>query len=658
MKILDRYIITTYLKTFASVFLILMFIFVLQTIWLYISELAGKDLDIVVIGKFLLYFAPKMVPLVLPLTILVASLMVFGQFSENYEFAAMKSTGISLHRAMKGLSIFIFGLAFTVFLFANNVIPWAELKSYNLRKNIAKKKPAMAIAEGQFNDLGDFNIKVESKSGDRGQYLENVVIHKKKAKKKGNYTVIIAKTGELISSIDSNILQLELRDGNYYDEVISNKAKKDKNKPHVKSAFSSYIINVDLAELDQVDLSEENYSDRYNMLNVSRLSYTIDTLYDNRQHSFQELSQTLSNRSTVKALNNNINILEPKDSVFTGDILTLYRTSEKVQVLNLALNSINSTRQILDGRIKEQEIANRWLNKHIVALHEKYALALACIILFFVGAPLGAIIRKGGLGLPMIIAVLIFLIYHFIGIFAKNSATDGTLNPILASWMATLVMFPLSVSLTLRATKDRGLFEFDEFIRPFKRVFKFKTKSEHDEFRTSHSFFLEYHNSRLIDILKNKDNQSSEEVNFAFHILMDRGVNFHQLENVGVPLGKEIVKAEQQYYDLKAYSKFAYIFYLIGAILLLLHFVFKNNKISEFIIPARDLSIIAFVVSILYMFVMYFLSRKFYSSIKSPNLNLNFILFLLAIPFYGISHFLLKNRILGDLKKRCLQILK
>ena len=180
MKILDRYILTTYLKTFLSVFIILMFIFVLQTIWLYISELAGKDLDITVVGKFLLYFSPKLIPLVLPLTILLASIMVFGNFAENYEFAAMKSTGISLQRAMRSLSIFIFGLSVLAFLFANNVIPWAELKSYNLRKNIAKVKPAMAIAEGQFNEIGNINIKVAEKSGERGQYLKNVVIHQKK----------------------------------------------------------------------------------------------------------------------------------------------------------------------------------------------------------------------------------------------------------------------------------------------------------------------------------------------------------------------------------------------------------------------------------------------------------------------------------------------
>ncbi|MEJ2113875.1 MAG: LptF/LptG family permease, partial [Flavobacteriaceae bacterium] len=152
MKILDRYILTTYLKTFISVFVILMLIFVLQTIWLYIKELAGKDLDIIVIAKFLIYFTPKLIPLVLPLTILLASIMVFGNFAENYEFAAMKSTGISLQRAMASLSVFIVILGVVTFFFSNNVIPWAEYNSFNLRKNIAKLKPAMAIAEGQFNE--------------------------------------------------------------------------------------------------------------------------------------------------------------------------------------------------------------------------------------------------------------------------------------------------------------------------------------------------------------------------------------------------------------------------------------------------------------------------------------------------------------------------
>jgi lipopolysaccharide export system permease protein len=157
-----------------------MFIFLLQSVWVYISELAGKDLEIDVILKFLLYVSPRLIVLVLPLTVLLVSIMVFGNFSENYEFAAMKSTGISLGRAMKSLSIFIVFLGIVSFFFANNVIPLAEVNFFNLRRNIAKVKPAMAIAEGQFNQLEDINIKVAKKSGDNGQFLEDVIIHQKK----------------------------------------------------------------------------------------------------------------------------------------------------------------------------------------------------------------------------------------------------------------------------------------------------------------------------------------------------------------------------------------------------------------------------------------------------------------------------------------------
>src|SRR5690606_11375959 len=185
----------------------------------------------------LLYITPPLIPLILPLTILLVSIMVFGTFAENYEFAAMKSTGISLQRAMRGLSIFIVFLSITTFLFANNVIPWAEFNAYNLRKNIAKLKPQMAIAEGQFNEIGDFNIKVEKKSGDRGQYLSNVIMHQRKNNRPGNHLVIISESGELISSASSNILQLVLFNGNYYEEIYSKNAKEVQKRPHAKSYF-------------------------------------------------------------------------------------------------------------------------------------------------------------------------------------------------------------------------------------------------------------------------------------------------------------------------------------------------------------------------------------------------------------------------------------
>ena len=303
MKILDRYILVTYLKTFFSLFIILMLIFVLQSVWLYITELAGKDLDIEIIGKFLLFVAPRTVVLVLPLTILLASIMVFGSFAENYEFAAMKSTGISLQRAMRGLSIFIVGLAITTFFFANNVIPWAEFNFYNLRKNIAKVKPAMAIAEGQFNQIGTINIKVDKKSGDRGQYLKGVTIHQKKGKSNENHTVIVSKTGELTSSEDSNVLQLVLFDGNYYDALQPKEYKEREKKPHAKSTFEKYTLNVDLSKINDVDFEKQDVSAKYTMLNVKELNYTIDSLKTMEQSNYKDLTATMYNRSTIGALN-------------------------------------------------------------------------------------------------------------------------------------------------------------------------------------------------------------------------------------------------------------------------------------------------------------------------------------------------------------------
>ncbi|MBO6632731.1 MAG: LptF/LptG family permease, partial [Psychroserpens sp.] len=404
MKILDRYILTTYLKTFLSVFIILMFIFVLQAIWLYIGDLAGKDLDTFVIIKLLLYLTPTLIPLILPLTILVVSIMVFGQFAENYEFAAMKSTGISLQRAMKSLSVFIVLLGLVTFFFSNNVIPWANYNVYNLRKNIAQVKPALAIAKGQFNEIGTYNIKVEDKTGENGQFLDNVVIHKKAFNNAKNRTVIISESGELKSNENSNILQLVLYNGHYYEEIFSRNPKQIQKKPYARSYFKEYTINVDLEGLNDVDINDKSYDNRYNMLDVSDLNYTIDSLYEQKTERLKTFSNTLYNRTSVTSLNENI--VPAEDSIYDGnDVISLFNDRTKVQLLNLAQNTINSTKQIISTNKQNFAAQTKWRNKHVHTLHDKYVLGLACIILFFVGAPLGALIRKGGIGLPLVIAI-------------------------------------------------------------------------------------------------------------------------------------------------------------------------------------------------------------------------------------------------------------
>lgn len=656
MKILDRYILKTYLKTFLSVFVILMLIFVLQAVWLYISELAGKDLDVDVILKFLLYITPTLIPLILPLTILLVSIMVFGTFAENYEFAAMKSTGISLQRAMRGLSIFIVFLSITTFLFANNVIPWAEFNAYNLRKNIAKLKPQMAIAEGQFNEIGDFNIKVEKKSGDRGQYLSKVIMHQRKNNRPGNHLVIISESGELISSASSNILQLVLFNGNYYEEIYSKNAKEVQKRPHAKSYFDSYTMNIDLEALNDVDLGEKSYTDRYNMLDVGDLNYTIDSLYRNKSNEYKNLAETLYNRTSVNSLNNNIS--PETDSIFKGNVLDLFETKGKLQLVNLSLNTISSTTQIISTKEQFLEISDKNLNKHLIALHEKYVLGIACFILFFVGAPLGALIRKGGIGLPLVVAILLFLTYHFIGIFAKNSSEDGTLNPILATWLSTLIMLPLGIYLTTRATNDKGLFDFDSYLDPIKKFLNLRPKNSViiDGELVQYSFLDDYNNDKLIDIIKNHNDLNFDKSikPFALNQLFKRNQTIEDLQKQGIIINDAYVLSKKDATDTIDYSKFAFIFYIIGAILLLLHFVFKNNKFPEFASAAIDLSMISFIIYLLYYIVTWIKAKVFYKNIGFKTKGLDILLMLIAFPFYGVSHFLLKNKIKEDLDKSCL----
>ena len=457
-----------------------MFIFVLQTIWLYIGELAGKDLDAEVILKFLLYFSPKLVPLVLPLTILLTSIMTFGSFAENYEFAAMKSSGISLGRAMRSLTIFIVFVSLVAFFFANNVIPAAEFKSINLRKNIAQLKPAMAITEGVFNDIGTFNIKVEEKSGENDQFLTDVIIHQKN-KTGGNTTVIKAKEGELVGSTDSDVLSLILKEGNYYDEVQPTDYKKRKRKPFTKSYFDEYVINIDLSDFNNVDLEDETYNSTHGMLKISELDESIDSFSVSYNDKMAEFRQNMYTRSGVPNLNVNYKV---KDTVINEqqDLLSFYDTYDGAQIANLALGSVNSALAHLGMKKQEFKVSIKQINKFEIALHEKYVLSVACIVLFFVGAPLGAIIRKGGIGLPIVVAILLFLTYHFIGIFAKNSAEDGSVPPFIATWLSTWIMLPLGIYLTYRATTDQGLFVFDNFVAPIKKLFKkaglFKDKSK------------------------------------------------------------------------------------------------------------------------------------------------------------------------------------
>jgi len=474
LKILDKYLLKTFLITFTTVFVILFFIFILQTVWLFIAELAGKDLDLLLVIKFLLFSMPRIIPLVLPLSVLLASIMTFGNLAENYEFAAMKSSGISLQRAMRVLIIFICILSIVAFWFANNVIPYAEYKFVNFRKNIAQAKPAMAIVEGQFNDVGVYNIKVNKKTGENGNHLTGVTIHEKPSSMGENKTVIKSKTGELISSEKSSILQLVLNDGYYYQDVTPRKYEDRAKLPFVKGKFKKQVINIDLAELNKVDESKESVAGTNAMLNVNELRYTLDSLnknLDNEIVSFSEnINQRVGLRKTTPIVNPSNKAIKKKQ--LPNNLLSLYSNKEQVDILKMAGSNITSNIYSIETTQKDLKDKQREINKHLSALYEKFVIAFACFLMFFIGAPLGAIIRKGGLGLPIVFAVLIFITFHFINTFGKRLSQEGGMSPFMGSWMSSFILSPLAVLLTYRATNDNGLINFDAITTPISQLFQ------------------------------------------------------------------------------------------------------------------------------------------------------------------------------------------
>lgn len=471
MKILDKYLLKTFLFTFTTVFVILFFIFILQTVWLFISELAGKDLDLTLVVKFLLFSMPRIIPLVLPLSVLLASIMTFGNLAENYEFAAMKSSGISLQRAMRVLIIFIFLLSIVAFWFANNVIPYAEYKFVNFRKNIAQAKPAMAIAEGQFNDVGTYNIKVNKKSGENGNHLTGVTIHEKANNMGENKTVIKAKTGELVSNEKSSILKLVLNDGYYYQDVTPKKYEDRAKMPFIKGKFKTQIINIDLSELNKVDDSKESIAGTNAMLNVNELRYTLDSLSKNLDNEIVSFSENINQRVGFKKFftDSQKNI---KKKPLPNDLLSIYSNKEKVDVLKMAGSNVTSSIYSIETTQRDLKDKQREINKHLTALYEKFVIAFACFLMFFIGAPLGAIIRKGGLGLPIVFAVLIFITFHFINTFGKRVSQEGGMTPFLGSWMSSFILSPLAILLTYRATNDNGLINFDAITTPISQLFQ------------------------------------------------------------------------------------------------------------------------------------------------------------------------------------------
>lgn len=478
MKIVDQYILSSFVKSFLSVFTILYFIFVLQGVWVYIEELAGKDLDLFTVARFLFYYSPRMISMVLPLSVLLASIMTFGSFAENYEFAAMKSAGISLQRTMRSPTIFILGLSLISFWFVNDVAPKSEYKFVNMRRDIIQAKPAMAIAPGQFNDLGKISLKVDEKTGKKGEDLENVTIHIKSDIGTVNRTVIRSEEGQLESDDAANLLNLHLLNGNYYEDVATKSFEQQQRMPFAKAHFEKYTIVVDLSQFE-VEENNDEINSTAKMMNVSQLKTAMDSLGTNLSREINSQTENVAVRTE-----NPIFKSRPNQTVITVDTEEKFVETETEQrlgqIFRTAANNTENIKFSVQNNIERNENQLKEINFHEHVLQNKFALAFSCMLMFFIGAPLGAIIRKGGVGLPMVFAVIIFITYHFVNTFGYKLAQENVLSGWFGAWVGTFTLLPLAVNFSYKATRDRGISSMDNmwydvktwFAKQFK---KFKT---------------------------------------------------------------------------------------------------------------------------------------------------------------------------------------
>ena len=486
MKKLHKLILLSYLGPLVLTFFIALFILLMQFLWKYVDDLVGKGLEWYIILELLFFASASLVPMALPLAILLSSIMTFGNLGEHSELTACKSSGISLQKVMRPLVILSIGMSALAFYFSNYVLPIANLKFGALLYDIREQRPAFALREGIFyNGLEGYIIKVGKVDKD-GQKLYNIMIYDH-TQNLGNTKLIVAKSGSMSMSSD-NAMVLSLQDGNSYEEVQDN--NKREHQPFQRSEFKSLTKRFDMSAYKFSRSDEELFKDNYQMLNLTQLSQMEDTviqenidvakkyLIQSRQSLFagpeQESFATL--RPPVGNAFQKRKPVEVSKVQLKARVLDNFDKSERAKILDQAVVLVRNAKQIAYNQTEDMDYRKKSLVKYQIEWHRKFTLSIACLILFFIGAPLGAIIRKGGLGMPVFMSTVFFVFYHMMSITGEKFAKEMVITPVVGMWLASLVLLPIGLFLTLKATSDSALFDVNAYISVLKRPFIRKKK--------------------------------------------------------------------------------------------------------------------------------------------------------------------------------------
>lgn len=491
MKKLHKFVLLNYAGPLAMTFFISLFILVMQGLWRYVDDIVGKGLEISVMAELLFYVSLQVVPMALPLAILLAALMTFGNLGENYELTAMKASGISLFRIMRPMTVVTIIVCFLAFWFSNNVLPVANLKFYSLLYSVRQQRPELELKERVYYDGVDgFRIKVEHKDRETGM-LYDLIIHDHRDRVNRNVNVTMADSGLMDIDSKAGMIRLVLFSGVTYDEkvALSNKRLTDRDRLMYRhDEFNQEVFQIKVDGLDFSRTSEDAFKTNDRMKNMEQLSHDRDSLLW-RTDSITDVVKVDVKNYTLKKFN----YKQRTDSTLamaidtSGTIcldtiinrLTLRKLHTQMQT---ALRIVRGNKQIVDERMVSYQTEHLKVNRHEMEMHRKFTLPVACLLFFFIGAPLGAIIRKGGLGTPIVVSILFFIFYYVIDTFGAKMAREDVWPVWSGMWLSTSVLAVIGAFLTYKSATDSALFKSEAYARVADKI-KYWIKKQREKKR-------------------------------------------------------------------------------------------------------------------------------------------------------------------------------
>ncbi len=444
----------------------------MQFLWKYIDDLVGKGLEWYIVSELLFYASSTFVPLALPLAILLSSIMTMGGLGENYELVALKSAGISLTKIMLPLWIISIFLAITGFYFANNVLPVANLRMGSLLYDIRQQRPAFNIVEGvYYKGIDNYVIRVQEKEGD-GQTLRGIKIYDH-TQRRGNINLTTAEHGIMETTPDKRHLVLTLYNGYNYEEIIEDDPSSEA-KPFRKTEFSKQIRKFDLSAFDLSRTDQDLFRSNHQMLNLTQLTFFIDSLNNQLHAREQSFLNDYTKRFRNYSLIDTTSFYEQQENdsidVFNRDII--YEANE-AEIIRISINNARSNKEFAETRHKELHQRKRSIARYEIEFQRKFTLSFACIVFFLIGAPMGAIIRKGGFGLPLVIAVLCFVVFHVTSVTFEKFVRETVIPAWQGMWVAPILLLITGIILSVKATTDSSIMNLESYIKKYDALIQF-----------------------------------------------------------------------------------------------------------------------------------------------------------------------------------------